>query len=326
MRTLVIGDGVAGVAAAAVVPGSFLAPSQPPAERARAASDAVPFTAGPRLCYPSVGMTALLAYAGIADQRVATVSFGWRSYRSIAPAAAADVRRLYWRKSRPGEPVPGAETFSTVGSAGARGSLDVLEADYGAVHRAAIARLRAEGRVLAYHALPENPDPDAPMERPDGTWDRVIYTCPVGALYPDCEGRSADKVFTAVRPGLAADPASCGWLYAYRPTPEVPWHRETAVAAYEGRPAVVLEWTVEAGTCGDEWLARMMDDSALGHGLTLVRVGNRSTYVLRGAQVVSNRARSPRGSVWRPCGRLAHWRHGLLLNDACDQALEEGLG
>lgn len=317
-RFLVLGDGEAGVALTALLPGALLAPSSPP--RPDLSARGVPVPAGPRYLHAGPGADALLLRAGLRARSVQTreVRFAYTAEGRTVDAAEVPAawRDLYWTKSRPGEAGPPPASAASAGA----GSLEVSGADYWDVLRLLRARLAAEGRILPYAAPPRDPDPDAAWAHPDARGPlRVLYTCPPSALWPDFPVRALNKVFAAARPTrdvLLHWPGQ-RFEYAYRPGPEVPWHRETLASDPDAGPAVVLEWTLPAGA--DVSPAAL---SALAEGLPLLA----PPALLRGAQVLPSARPAPSGSAWIPVGRLAERRHGLLVTDVAEAALRLARG
>jgi hypothetical protein len=316
-RVLVLGDGAAGLAVAALLPGALVLPSEAPA--VRVANDSVPYGAGPRYLFPSPGSEALFRRAGEPVPRLRRLAFGYREGDVLTPApdAGEALRSAYGRKLHAGTPPPS----SGLAASGGRGAeLDVYDASFGDLVRALRGVLLREGRILPYEPLDPDPDPDAPLRTSSGVFDAVLYTVPPAAVWRGLRaGVALDKAFLPVRPGPAADPSAAGWEYVMRPGADVPWHREAAVRGRGGDPAVVLEWTLPDG--GD----RAADlpaaaDAAVRAGLEALA----PPALFRGLQVVRPGSPVPRGRCWAPMGRIAEWDPSALLADVADAAVQMG--
>lgn len=312
---LIVGDGAAGIVAAAILPGALVLPSQPPATRV--ALDAFPFGAGTRLLYPSPGSDEMLRLARWPSPRRRLHVMAYRiGDRDLSLAEVTEEVQLdYGRKMHRAEPPRRAAGFwkAHLERAGGIEVYDVSFEDLCLSLRDLVAR---DGRLLPYEPLPRDPDPDAPLRLSAGTFSAVIYTCPARAIWRSydpgpCE---MDKVFLAVRPGPAADPEGRGYEVGYRPGPEVSWHREGAAVGRDGTRAVVLEWTLPAGEGAAFCAAAEADARAAG----LEPLDRARPFP--GVQV-RRPAPVPSGRVWRPLGRIAELSPAVVLNEVADAAL-----
>jgi hypothetical protein len=325
-RVVVIGDGIAGIAAAALIPGALLFPSQPPQERAAALD--VPFTPGPRFLHVDSGALDLLLVSGLGVNGVEEIEYPilWRSEgKDVLASQLPPMTRLaYYTKSRPGVK-PRVE--DSTGSAGADVLRVMCQPGYFEVISALKAKLTDEERIRPYVQMPMDPDPDAPPEIGGETFDVAIYTCPPNALWPDFPVVSADKLFLPVRvEGDLRDIVKRGARYRYRPDPEVPWHRETIGSIKMGgrgsAEAAILEWTLPPGDMPPEGWAKPYGEPAA--AADAVARGLRpldAPFRLRGGQVLPSPRPAPFGQMWRPLGRVATRTHGALVTDVARDAL-----
>ena len=328
MRTLVLGDGASGIAAASVIKDAVVLPTMPPKDNTVAYR--APFPMGPRYLYPSKGMGAMLYFAnkyltwvGSMTQRI---NFGFRyGDRYWKPEDVSPEQRVaYYRKSRPSEGSGPVSVPDSVATAGAS-SITVLRLDYNPIVKMARERLEREGRILEYVPIEKEPNPDVPFIHPVTLerFERVLYTCPARFLWPDLKLRSMPKVFAPLHLRAEAkdfDPGSLRWAYAYRYGDDVSWHRETRITVSKKgiieKPGLLLEWTFPESTSPTEGLRFALNEISKrvfkpAHDAMALPVG----------QIITGSG-TPEGTCWKPIGRLAEWKHGLLLNDAADRAME----
>lgn len=325
-RIAVLGDGIAGVAACALIPGAVLLPSQPPRERSVALD--VPFSPGPRHLHDGSPALDLVLASGLDAAAIRDVEYPilWRVGDRDVLASELDpfTRLTYYSKSRPGV-VPRAE--ASTGSAGAD-TLRVIESPgYFEVIGALRKRLEEEGRILDYVQLPLDPDPGRPVRIGSETYDLVIYTCPPNAIWPDFEVVAADKLFLPVR--VESDLREIrlrGAAYRYRPGPEVPWHRETIGSVKLGKhveDAAILEWTLPPNDMPPPgWAKPYGEPAAIADAVLRGLRPLDRPWRLRGAQVLPSPYPSPSGASWCPLGRVATRSHGALVTDVAAGALK----